>query len=413
MRNELICPHCGKVFQVDEAEYASIANQVKNKEFDAELERRIEELHKRSEMEKDLVKAQVEQDFQKQLGKKEEEIAGLKTAIAQSDSKLQLAIMQEKARNESLVKDKETEIAKLKADVKLEQSRTELNAKSIREEYELRLKMANEQIAYYKDMKTRMSTKMVGESLELYCSKIFNTEMRPMFPEAYFEKDNEVKEGTKGDFIFRDYDNGLEYISVLIEVKNEMDETASKHKNEDFLKKMDEDRRKKGCEYAIMVSMLEPDNDTYNVGVVDMSHRYPKMYVIRPQFFRYIIMTLVNAAKNALEYKRELNVIRAQNLDITTFEDQLEEFKEDFGRNYRIASTKFKNAIEEIDKSIDHLNKIKEALTGSENQLRLANGKAEELTIKKLTRKNPTMKAKFDEARKAAASAVEEIKASY
>ena len=432
---ELVCPNCGKPFRVDEADYASILNQVKGAEFDAEVSRRLAELHRQYEAEERARAAAADKEHQnelfrkdKALGEKDGEIARLKAQIASQDgrsklelvdaisgkekeindlklslgksqSAMQVAVMEERQKARAEVAAKETEIARLKADAELEKSKARLEEKSIREDYENRLRVAEEQVAYYKDLKTRMSTKMVGETLEAHCSTIFNGEMRPMFPNAYFEKDNDASGGSKGDFIFRDYEDGTEYISIMFEMKNEMDETASKHKNEDFFKKLDADRRAKGCEYAVLVSLLEPDSELYNGGIVDVSHRYPKMYVIRPQFFKSMITLLVNAARKTVSYQKELALTRAQNVDVTNFENQLAEFKEAFSRNYRIASDKFKTAVDEIDKSIAHLQKIKEALTGSENQLRLANDKAEDLTIKKLTRGNPTMKAKFDEAR--------------
>jgi hypothetical protein len=264
----------------------------------------------------------------------------------------------------------------------------------------MKLKMMQEQVDYYKDLKTKMSTKMIGETLEIHCSTQYNQMMRPLLPNAYFEKDNDASGGSKGDFIFRDYGaDGTEYVSIMFEMKNEMDETSTKHKNEDFLKKLDADRNTKKCEFAVLVSLLEPDSELYNTGIVDMSHRYPKMYVIRPQFFIPLITLLVQTSKKSLDYKRQLAIAQSQSLDVTKFEQQLLDFKDKFGRNYRLASEKFQKAIEEIDKSIDHLQKIKEALIGSENNLRLANDKAEDLTIKKLTYNNPTMKAKFEEAR--------------
>lgn len=268
----------------------------------------------------------------------------------------------------------------------------------LKEQYEGKLKNAQDQLDYYKDLKTKMSTKMVGETLEIHCSTEFNR-VRPLFPNAYFEKDNDASSGSKGDFIFRDYEDGIEYVSIMFEMKNEMDETSTKHKNEDFLKKLDADRNTKKCEFAVLVSLLEPESELYNTGIVDMSHRYPKMYVIRPQFFIPLITLLVQTSKKSLDYKRQLAIAQSQSLDVTKFEQQLLDFKDKFGRNYRLASEKFQKAIEEIDKSIDHLQKIKEALIGSENNLRLANDKAEDLTIKKLTYNNPTMKAKFEEAR--------------
>ncbi len=399
--HELICPNCGKPFHVDEADYAFILNQVKGAEFDAEVSRRITELHRQQQAEEKLRAAETEKQYQdalfrkdKVIGEKENEITRLLSQISSQDDRKKLEL------NEALAK-KEVEIAQLKADAEMEKSRLTLRANSLREEYEGKLKLAQEQVDYYKDLKIRMSTKMVGETLEAHCSTIFNGEMRPLFPNAYFEKDNDASGGSKGDFIFRDYDDGIEYISIMFEMKNEMDETATKHKNEDFFKKLDADRTAKGCEYAVLVSLLEPDSELYNGGIVDVSYRYPKMYVIRPQFFKSMITLLVNAAKKTVEYKRELALTRQQNIDVTNFENQLMAFKDAFGRNYRIASEKFKTAIDEIDKSIAHLQKIKEALTGSENQLRLANDKAEDLTIKKLTRGNPTMKAKFGDAREA------------
>ena len=399
--HELICPNCGKPFHVDEADYAFILNQVKGAEFDAEVSRRITELHRQQQAEEKLRAAETEKQYQdalfrkdKVIGEKENEITRLLSQISSQDDRKKLEL------NEALAK-KEVEIAQLKADAEMEKSRLTLRANSLREEYEGKLKLAQEQVDYYKDLKIRMSTKMVGETLEAHCSTIFNGEMRPLFPNAYFEKDNDASGGSKGDFIFRDYDDGIEYISIMFEMKNEMDETATKHKNEDFFKKLDADRTAKGCEYAVLVSLLEPDSELYNGGIVDVSYRYPKMYVIRPQFFKSMITLLVNAAKKTVEYKRELALTRQQNIDVTNFENQLMAFKDAFGRNYRIASEKFKTAIDEIDKSIAHLQKIKEALTGSENPLRLANDKAEDLTIKKLTRGNPTMKAKFGDAREA------------
>ena len=433
--NELICPSCGKPFRVDEADYASILNQVKGAEFDAEVNRRLAELHRQHEAEEKLRAADADRKHQNEifqkdkalndkdseiarlksqmasiddrkrleiseaLSDKDREIAQLKAAIDQGRSELQIVLLKEQQKTRDALQAKDTEISRLKADAELAKSRTDLQEKSLREDYENRLKLAQEQVDYYKDLKTRMSTKMVGETLEAHCSTIFNGEMRPMLPNAYFEKDNDASGGSKGDFIFRDYEDGIEYISIMFEMKNEMDETATKHKNEDFFKKLDADRNAKGCEYAVLVSLLEPDSELYNGGIVDVSYRYPKMYVIRPQFFRSMITLLVNAAKKSVEYKKELALARSQSVDVTNFENQLLAFKDAFSRNYRLASEKFKTAIDEIDKSILHLQKIKDALIGSENNLRLANDKADNLTIKKLTRGNPTMKAKFDEAR--------------
>lgn len=433
---ELKCPKCGNVFQVDEADYASIVNQVKNKEFDAEVKRRISELHERNKAEQQLAEAKAEKAFMAELGKKDvaltekdavinglkqelhnaeekkateltialadkdKEIAALKSTIKENESRLKIAVMEEQRKAQNDAQSKNEEIAALKASAELDKQKTANHENAIKEQYELKLKAAQEQVDYYKDLKTRMSTKMIGETLEIHCSTQFNQTMRSMMPNAYFEKDNDASGGSKGDFIFRDFGaDGTEYVSIMFEMKNEADETATKHKNEDFFKKLDSDRRAKGCEFAVLVSLLEPENELYNGGIVDVSYKYDKMYVIRPQFFLPIISLLVQTSKKSLEYKQQLEIAKSQSVDVTNFENQLLDFREKFGKNYRLASEKFKTAIDEIDKSIQHLQKIKDALLGSENNLRLANDKAEALTIKRLTRGNPTMKQKFDEAR--------------
>ena len=435
---ELICPNCHKAFTVDEADYASIVNQVKNAEFNVEVERRIEELHNRHKVEDQLATAQAEKVYQVELNKKDiaitqkeaeiaklkselgtveekkateltlaladkdREIAKLQLAISESESKMKIAVMEEQRKAQVGIQSKEAEIAQLKANAELSKQAAAINANTIKEQYELKLKTAQEQVDYYKDLKTRMSTKMIGETLEIHCSTQFNQMMRPLMPNAYFEKDNDASGGSKGDFIFRDFaPDGTEYVSIMFEMKNEADETATKHKNEDFFKKLDADRRSKGCEFAVLVSLLEPENELYNGGIVDVSYRYEKMYVIRPQFFLPFITLLVQTSKKSMEYKQQLAIAQSQSIDVTNFENQLLDFQEKFGKNYRLASEKFKTAIDEIDKTILHLQKIKDALVGSENNLRLANDKAEALTIKKLTRNNPTMKAKFEEAREA------------
>ena len=435
---ELICPNCHKAFTVDEADYASIVNQVKNAEFNVEVERRIEELHNRHKVEEQLATAQAEKVYQVELNKKDiaitqkeaeiaklkselgtveekkateltlaladkdREIAKLQLAISESESKMKIAVMEEQRKAQVGIQNKEAEIAQLKANAELSKQAAAINANTIKEQYELKLKTAQEQVDYYKDLKTRMSTKMIGETLEIHCSTQFNQMMRPLMPNAYFEKDNDASGGSKGDFIFRDFaPDGTEYVSIMFEMKNEADETATKHKNEDFFKKLDADRRSKGCEFAVLVSLLEPENELYNGGIVDVSYRYEKMYVIRPQFFLPFITLLVQTSKKSMEYKQQLAIAQSQSIDVTNFENQLLDFQEKFGKNYRLASEKFKTAIDEIDKTILHLQKIKDALVGSENNLRLANDKAEALTIKKLTRNNPTMKAKFEEAREA------------
>lgn len=353
---------------------------------------------------------------------KDREIAALKATIDQNAQALEIALLKERQQAKEATQAKDVEIASLKSQAKLVASEAALREKSLQTEYEGKLQVVKseaasrlrvaEEVERLKDFKTRLSTKMVGESLEAHCSTIFNGELRPFFPVAYFEKDYDSSSGSKGDFIFRDYDGGTEYISIMFEMKNEMDETATKHRNEDFFRKLDADRTAKGCEYAVLVSLLEPDNELYNGGIVDVSHRYPKMYVIRPQFFKAMITLLVNAAKKSIDYQRQLAIARSQSIDVTNFEGQLNAFKDAFGRNYRLASEKFKTANDEIDKSIAHLQKIKDALIGSENNLRLANDKADNLTIKRLTRCNPTMKAKFDETRKKAETEAPEIKES-
>ena len=406
---ELKCPKCGNVFSVDEADYASIVSQVKNAEFEAELKMRLGEMRGRQEAEQKVREAESRENFGRQIQAKEleisrrdQEILRLRGDISRNVADRENAVLKAKEELKETIGAKEKEIAELRSAGSLAHARSELEKKAIREEYEAKLRLAQEQVDYYKDMKLKMSTKMVGESLESHCATIFNGTMRPMFPNAYFEKDNDASGGSKGDFIFRDYEDGMEYVSIMFEMKNEMEDTAHKHRNEDFFRKLDADRNAKGCEYAVLVSLLEPDNELYNNGIVDVSYRYPKMYVIRPQFFMPLITLLVNASRKSIAYQRELAVARSQSVDVTNFEAKLMEFKEKFGNNYRLASEKFRKAIDEIDKSIAALQKTKDALLSSENNLRLANDKAEALTIKKLTYKNPTMKAKFDEARDAA-----------
>ena len=435
---ELKCPKCGSVFTVDEADYASIVSQVKNAEFNEELNRRLQELHERHKTEEQLAISQVEKDYQEALSKKELEIKekearieqlngklteaeqvkkaeislalaekdkvilDLKSNINEGESRLKLAVMEEQRKASESLQDKDKEITELKASAELSRQKAVNFVNSQKEEYEAKLKMLQEQVDYYKDLKTKMSTKMIGETLEVHCSTQYNQMMRPLLPHAYFEKDNDASGGTKGDFIFRDFaSDGTEYVSIMFEMKNEADETATKHKNEDFFKKLDADRRAKNCEFAVLVSLLEPENELYNGGIVDVSYRYDKMYVIRPQFFLPIISLLVQTSKKSLEYKQQLAIAKSQSIDVTNFENQLLDFRDKFGRNYRLASEKFQTAIDEIDKSISHLQKIKDALIGSENNLRLANDKAEALTIKKLTHGNPTMTDLFNKARDA------------
>ena len=401
---ELKCPKCGSVFSVDEADYAFILSQVKNREFEEEIKRRLTELHQQQLAEQKASEVQLEKEHQsalsrkdQELSKKDMEIAQLRAQIAQSDSRQQIAVMEVRQKAQSVLSQKDQEIAKLKADAEVKTAEAASSLAVLREQYEGKLKSAQEQVEYYKDLKARLSTKMVGETLEIHCSTEFER-MRPLFPSAYFEKDNDASGGSKGDFIFRDFEDGMEYVSIMFEMKNEMDETATKHKNEDFFKKLDADRNVKGCEFAVLVSLLEPDSELYNTGIVDVSHRYPRMYVIRPQFFIPLITLLVQTSKKSLEYKRQLAVAKSQSIDVISFENSVNEFKDKFGRNYRLAYEKFQKAIEDIDKAIANLQKMKENLMGSENQLRLANDKVEDLTIRKLTRNNPTMRAKFEEA---------------
>ena len=399
---ELKCPKCGSVFTVDEADYASIVSQVKNAEFHDEVERRLREMQERQKTEEELAISKVEKKYQDALSRKELEIGSLKSTVSENESKLRIAIMEEQRKAAETLQSKDKEIAELKASAEISRQKAVNYVNTQKEQYEAKLKMMQEQVDYYKDLKTKMSTKMIGETLEVHCSTQYNQMMRPLLPNAYFEKDNDASSGSKGDFIFRDYaPDGTEYVSIMFEMKNEADETATKHKNEDFFKKLDADRRTKGCEFAVLVSLLEPDNELYNGGIVDVSYRYEKMYVIRPQFFLPIISLLVQTSKKSLEYKQQLAIAKSQSIDVTNFENQLLDFRDKFGRNYRLASEKFQTAIDEIDKSISHLQKIKDALIGSENNLRLANDKAEALTIKKLTHGNPTMTELFDKAREA------------
>lgn len=433
---ELKCPKCGSVFQVDEAEYASIVSQIKNTEFEAEIARRMAEIEARHKTEQELANTRNRNDFQKEINKKDAEIsskeseikllqsklekieiekmnemsnrlaekdktiAQLNSAIAQNDNMLKIAVMEERSKAQALMQEKDNEITKLRSTAELDKREAQINEAAIRKQHEEQLRIIQEQVNYYKDLKSKMSTKMVGETLEQHCSFEFEQYIRPMMPNAYFEKDNDASCGSKGDFIFRDSEDGTEYISIMFEMKNEQDTTSTKHKNEDFLKKLDDDRKKKGCEFAVLVSLLEADNDLYNTGIVNKSHVYPKMYVIRPQFFVPFINLLVQASKKSLEYKKQLILAQSKEVDVTNFETKIEEFKNKFGKHYELASKKFEEAIKQIDDTINKLTKVKESLIGSGNNLRLAQQDTENLTIKKLTYKNPTMKAKFEEARR-------------
>lgn len=389
--NEIKCPKCGEVFQVDESGYAAILKQVHDSEFDNELCKRLKEHDKANENAVELAVAKANTEKEKKIADLERKISELKGEIELNKTKSESAV-------DRAVQEKDKEIMKLQNDLELEQNKWQLKEKNLIEANTAELKRKDEEIAYYKDLKARQSTKMIGETLEQHCEMQFNSIRMAAFPNAYFEKDNDARTGSKGDFIFREADpNGVEFISIMFEMKNEMDETATKHKNEDFFKELDKDRKEKGCEYAVLVSLLEKDNELYNNGIVDVSYKYDKMFVIRPQFFLPLISILRNAALNSLQYRQELAMVKAQNVDVTNFEDKLLDFQDKFSKNYGLASAKFQTAIDEIDKTIDHLQKVKDNLIGSERQLRLANDKAQDLSIKKLTKGNPTMQAKFAE----------------
>lgn len=496
----LMCPKCGSIFKVDETDYNLIANQIKNSEFNVEVEKRVKEIQELNKLEQANINTRIEKEYNEKLQKKDvdilskdSEIVNLKNKIEQllsqkkteiqlavaekekqidvltstiekNEDKIKIAIAEERNRNNTIINTKDSEIAilknqingfenkkktdiqlaltdkeqqiiklnslleqneskmkailaeennktnialqqknseiiTLKNEIELQKKEKEIQKTNLIKTHEEEKKILQEQINYYKDLKTKMSTKMVGETLEQHCSLEFEKYLRPLLPNAYFDKDNDVVDGTKGDFIFRDREDDFEYVSIMFEMKNEMDTTANKHKNEDFFKKLDEDRNKKHCEFAVLVTLLEADNDRYNAGIVNVSYLYPKMYVIRPQFFIPFITIIVQAARKSLEYKKQLEFIQSKEIDITNFENQLLEFQDKFGKNYRIASEKFKKAIDEIDETIKHLQKVKDAIIGCDNNLRLANDKAEGLTIKKLTRNNPTMKEKFNAVR--------------
>lgn len=395
---EIKCPKCGEVFQVDESGYAAIVKQVRDKEFREEIQKQESKFEADKANALKLVRAEAANQLKDILAEKEMQITELQTKLeAQGDVK-KLAVQEALAEKEKALAEKDKKIYQLESRLENEEKESLLKEQSLKESYEEKLRSKDEQIDYYKDFKAKQSTKMVGESLEQHCETEFNRLRSTGFQNAYFEKDTDVRSGSKGDYIYREADeNGTEFISIMFEMKNEQDQTATKKKNEDFLKELDKDRREKNCEYAVLVSLLEADSELYNSGIVDVSHRYSKMYVIRPQFFIPMITLLRNAAMKSLEYRQELEIIRTQNIDISRFEEDMNDFKNKFAKNYRVASEKFKKAVDEIDKTIDHLIKTKEALLSSENNLRLANNKAEDLTIKKLTKNNPTMAAKFAE----------------
>lgn len=433
--NEIKCPKCGTVFQIDEQDYESIVKQVRDHTFEEELNERKAQFQRELESAVKLAKADTEKKLLEQVNQLKMANANLETRIQSSEEEKKQAVQLTKAavekeytskiseltlsktklENDLKLKDTENKLAveqaisakdktidSLSNKLSLKEKEFQLKETSMKESYESKLKDKDEQIAYYKDFKARQSTKMIGESLEQHCSTEFN-KLRSLFKNCYFEKDNDAKTGSKGDFIFRAYaddEHTSEIVSIMFEMKNEADQTATKHKNEDFFKELDKDRREKKCEYAVLVSLLELDNEYYNVGIVDVSYQYEKMYVIRPQFFIPLITLIKDLASKSLEYKNELELVRSQNIDITHFEQNINTFKDSFSRNYRLASERFAKAIEEIDKTIDHLQKTKEHLLKTEDNLRLANNKAQDLTIKKLTHKNPTMAKMFDDLKK-------------
>lgn len=433
--NEIKCPKCGTVFQIDEQDYESIVKQVRDHTFEEELNERKAQFQRELESAVKLAKADTEKKLLEQVNQLKMANANLETRIQSSEEEKKQAVQSTKAEvekeytskiseltlsktkleNDLKLKDTENKLAveqaisakdktidSLSNELSLKEKEFQLKETSMKESYESKLKYKDEQIAYYKDFKARQSTKMIGESLEQHCSTEFN-KLRSLFKNCYFEKDNDAKTGSKGDFIFRAYaddEHTSEIVSIMFEMKNEADQTATKHKNEDFFKELDKDRREKKCEYAVLVSLLELDNEYYNVGIVDVSYQYEKMYVIRPQFFIPLITLIKDLASKSLEYKNELELVRSQNIDITHFEQNINTFKDSFSRNYRLASERFAKAIEEIDKTIDHLQKTKEHLLKTEDNLRLANNKAQDLTIKKLTHKNPTMAKMFDDLKK-------------
>jgi hypothetical protein len=427
--NQIKCPHCSEVFTVDQSSYADILSQVRNQAFHEEIESKVEQLKLLHSKEMVAEQTKFEQAMQEKLNQKNTEILELKQAITLSEqakgaellerenalresihqkeqqikdleSKIQLLDKDSQIKIQEQLSIKERELLDVKNQLELEKKQAELEKQSLRETYQVQIKLKEEEVERYKDFKLKQSTKMLGETLEQHCEIEFNRMRMTAFKNATFEKDNDARTGSKGDYIYREFDeDGIEIISIMFEMKNEGDETATKKKNEAFFKELDKDRNEKKCEYAVLVTLLEADSELYNAGIVDVSYQYPKMYVIRPQFFLPIISLLRNASYNAMEYKREAHLMRQQNIDVSTFEEQLTEFKTSFARNYDLASRKFATAIEEIDKTILHLQKTKDALLSSENNLRLANNKADDLTIKKLVKNNPTMQQKFSDSK--------------
>ena len=397
--NKIKCPKCGEVFSIDEADYANILSQVKNEEFDKELARREKEILEKSKLTAEVAKQNDAKAYDKRIAELEAKVREQQNKLDNAKTEKELAVANAKAESKEELSKKEKELLELDSRLKEEKTSAKNELLLLKQQHSAELKAKDEQIEFYKDFKAKQSTKQIGESLEQYCHDEFNKIRMTAFPNAYFEKDNDIsrESGSKGDFIFKDFINGTDtpFVSIMFEMKNEGDTTATKHKNEDFFKELDKDRNEKGCEYAILVSLLEADSELYNAGIVDVSYKYPKMYVVRPQCFIPIITLLRNAALNSMQYQKELVEYKNQNLDVENFENNLLDFQDKFNRNYNLAKDKFESAIAEIDKTIDHLNKVRESLVGAEKNLRLANDKAQDLSIKKLTKDNPTMKEKF------------------
>ena len=397
--NKIKCPKCGEVFSIDEADYAKILSQVKNEEFDKELARREKEILEKSKLTAEVAKQNDAKAYDKKIAELEAKLREQQNKLDNAKTEKELAVANAKAESKEELSKKEKELLELDSRLKEEKNSAKNELLLLKQQHSAELKAKDEQIEFYKDFKAKQSTKQIGESLEQYCHDEFNKIRMTAFPNAYFEKDNDVsrESGSKGDFIFKDFINGTDtpFVSIMFEMKNEGDTTATKHKNEDFFKELDKDRNEKGCEYAILVSLLEADSELYNAGIVDVSYKYPKMYVVRPQCFIPIITLLRNAALNSMQYQKELVEYKNQNLDVENFENNLLDFQDKFNRNYNLAKDKFESAIAEIDKTINHLNKVRESLVGAEKNLRLANDKAQDLSIKKLTKDNPTMKEKF------------------
>ena len=395
------CPQCGNEIELDKSNYDKLLNDIAGEEVERRVKEQTKALQDKFNAELALAKNKAEQNSSDELAKLKAQISVLEEKLKNSDSKVELEVNKAKSESKDKLNEKDLEIIRLKDELKSIEQNSALKISGINAQHKEEIKMKDEQIAFYKDLKTKMSTKLVGETLEQHCLNQFNSIRMSAFPNAYFEKDNDASSGSKGDFIFKENtEEGAELVSIMFEMKNENDTTATKHKNEDFFKELDKDRNEKRCEYAVLVSMLEPENEYYNAGIVDVSYRYPKMYVVRPQCFIPFITLIRNAALASSEYKNQLVLAKNQNLDVSHFEEDLNNFKEKFAENYNRASDRFAKAIEEIDKTIDHLNKVKEGLVGADRNLRLANDRAQDLTIKKLTRNNPTMKQKFDELKK-------------